>query len=79
MARNIVSTAAILKCVIADDETRLIGRSRASDLWNVCYHSVQNLLRSSLISKKIKIKVYRTIILPVILYGCETWSFTLRE
>jgi len=29
--------------------------------------------------KDIKIKVYRTIILPVVLYGCETWSFTLRE
>ena len=40
---------------------------------------VQNLLSSSLLSKNIKIKVYRTVILPVILYGCETWSLTLRE
>ena len=39
----------------------------------------QNLLPFSLLSKTIKIKIYRTIILPVILYGCETWSFTLRE
>ena len=46
---------------------------------NACYHSVQNLLSSSLLSKNIKIKIYRTIILPVVLYGCETWSFTLRE
>jgi len=30
-------------------------------------------------SKKLKIKIYRTIILPVFLYGCETWSLTLRE
>ena len=30
-------------------------------------------------SKKLKIKIYRTIILPVVLYGCETWSLTLRE
>ena len=30
-------------------------------------------------SKKLKIKTYRTIILPVVLYGCETWSLTLRE
>ena len=29
--------------------------------------------------KNLKIKVYRTIILPVVLYACETWSFTLRE
>ena len=39
----------------------------------------QNLLSSSLLSKNIKIKIYRTIILPVVLYGCETWSLTLRE
>ena len=41
--------------------------------------SAQNLLSSSLLSKNLKIKVYRTIILPVVLYGCETWSLTLRE
>ena len=46
---------------------------------NVCYHSVQNLLSSSLLSKNLKIKIYRTIILPVVLYGCETWSLTMRE
>ena len=41
--------------------------------------SVQNLLSSSLLSKTLKIKTYRTIILPMVLYGCETWSLTLRE
>jgi len=46
---------------------------------NACYYSVQNLLRSSLLSKNLKIKIYRTIILPVVLYGCETCSLTLRE
>jgi hypothetical protein len=45
---------------------------------SACYHSVQDLLSSSLLSKNTKIKIYRTIILPV-LYGCETWSLTLRE
>jgi len=45
---------------------------------NACYQSVQNLLSCSLLSKNIKIKIYRTIILPVVLYGCETWSLTLR-
>jgi hypothetical protein len=40
---------------------------------------VKNLLSSSLLSKNLKIKIYRTIILPVVLYGCETWSLTLRE
>jgi hypothetical protein len=44
-----------------------------------CYHSVQSLLSSRLLSKNIKIRIYKTIILPVVLYGCETWSVTLRE
>jgi len=43
---------------------------------NACYHSVQNLSSSSFLSKIIKVKIYRTIILPV-MYGCETWSLTL--
>ena len=46
---------------------------------NACYLSVQNLLSSRLLSRKLKIKIYRSIILPVILYGCEAWSLTLRE
>jgi hypothetical protein len=45
---------------------------------NACYHSVQNII-SSLLSKNIKIRTYEITILPVILYGCETWSLTLRE
>ena len=44
-----------------------------------CCHSVQNLLFSSLLYKNVESKVYRNIILHVILYGCETWSLTLKE
>jgi len=44
---------------------------------NSCYRSVQTLLSSSFLSKNIKIKKHRTIILPVVLYGRETWSLTL--
>ena len=40
---------------------------------------MQNLLSSSLLSKNLNIKIYRTIILPVVLYECGTWSLTLRE
>ena len=40
---------------------------------------MQNLMSSSLLSTNIKIKMYRTINFPVVLYGCETWSFILRE
>jgi hypothetical protein len=40
---------------------------------------VQNILSSSLLSTNVKIKIYSTIILHVVLYGCETWSRTSRE
>ena len=40
---------------------------------------MQNLLSSRLLSKTLKIKIYRTVIMPIVLYGCETWSLTLRE
>ena len=46
---------------------------------NACYYSVQTLLYSRLLPKNLKIKIYKTIILPVVLYGCETWSLILRE
>jgi len=46
---------------------------------NTCYYSVQNLFSSHLISKNPKIKIYKTVILPVVLYGCETWFLTLSE
>jgi hypothetical protein len=46
---------------------------------NACYHAVQNLLYSRLLSRNVKIKIYKTIILSVVLYGCETLSLTLRE
>jgi hypothetical protein len=45
----------------------------------IFYHSVQNLLSSSLLYISVKIKIYRTIILQDILCGCETWSLTRRE
>jgi hypothetical protein len=46
---------------------------------NAYYYSVQNLLSSHLISKNLKFKIYKTVILPVVLYGCKTWSLTLGE
>jgi hypothetical protein len=43
---------------------------------NACYYSVQNISSSS---ENLKIKIYKTVILPGVLYGCRTWSLTLRE
>jgi hypothetical protein len=44
-----------------------------------CYCLVQYILSSPLLSKNIQIRIFKTIILPVVLHGCETWSLTLRE
>jgi len=52
------------------------SRSRSG---SACCHSVQNLLSSRLLSKNLNIEIYRTIILSVVLYGCEIWSLILRE
>jgi hypothetical protein len=49
------------------------------NMGNASYHAVLNILSSCLLSKNIKIKIYRTIILPVTLYECEIWSLTLRK
>ena len=46
---------------------------------NACYYSIEKILSSHLLSKKLKLNTYKTVILPVVLYGCETWSLTLRE
>ncbi|KAJ4435338.1 hypothetical protein ANN_17949 [Periplaneta americana] len=44
------------------------------NMGNACYYSVEKLLSSSLLSKNLKVRIYKTVILPVILYGCETWT-----
>jgi hypothetical protein len=49
------------------------GKSRLNS-GNACCHSVQSHLSSHLLSRNVKVKIYKTIILPVVLYGHETWS-----
>jgi hypothetical protein len=51
-------------------------RLNAGNAWN---HSVHSLLTSRLLFRDAKVKIYKTIILLVVLYGCETLSLTLRE
>jgi hypothetical protein len=46
---------------------------------NACYHSVQSVLSSHLLSRNVNITIQKIIILPVVLCGCETWYLTLRE
>ncbi|KAJ4439325.1 hypothetical protein ANN_07447 [Periplaneta americana] len=45
---------------------------------NACYCSIEKLLSSNVLSKNLKVRIYKIIILPVVLYGCETWTLTLR-
>ena len=61
------STLTNQKCMHEEIESRLISR-------NACYQFAQNISFSNLLSKNLKIKVYRSIILPVVSYGCETWG-----
>ena len=70
--KYLVTTLTHQNCIQEEIKSRLKSG-------NACYHSVQNLFSSSLLSKNTKIKIYRSIIFPVVLYGCETWSLTLRE
>jgi hypothetical protein len=46
---------------------------------NACYHSVQNLLSSRLLSRNVMVRIYKTTISPVVPHEYETWSLTLRE
>jgi hypothetical protein len=52
---------------------------RALNSGNASYNSAQNLLSSRLLSKNVKIKICKTIILPVALFGCKTWFLILRK
>jgi hypothetical protein len=55
------------------------GIKRRLNSGNDCYHSLQKLSSPRLVSKNVKIQIYKTIIWPVILYGCETWCMILME
>ncbi|KAJ4443444.1 hypothetical protein ANN_05113 [Periplaneta americana] len=52
---------------------------RRINMGNTCYYSVEKLLSSSLLSKNLKVRIYKTVTLPVVLHACETWTLTLRE
>ena len=52
---------------------------RRINMRNACYYSLEKILSPCLLFKKLKVNTYKTVILPVVLYGCEIWSLTLRE
>ena len=58
---------------------RWAGHTARMEKSRNAYYSLEKILSSCLHSKKLKLKTYKTIILPVVLYSYETWSLTLRE
>ena len=72
MMMNLGTTVTNQNCIQEEIKSRF-------ESGNACCHSVPIILSSNLLSKYLKIKICRAIILPVDLYGCETWSLTLRE
>jgi len=68
-----------LVTALANQNSVQEGIKRRLKAGNAWYHSVQNLLSSSLLSKTIKINICRSIILPGVVYVCGTWSLTLSE
>jgi hypothetical protein len=70
--KYLVATLTDKNCMQEEIKSRLISGI-------ACYRSVHSLLSSRLLSKNVKVKIYKSIILPVVLYRCETWSLTLKE
>jgi hypothetical protein len=70
--RYLVTTLTDQNCMHEEIRSRL-------NSWNTFYHSLQSLLVFPLLSRNSKIKLYKTTILPVVLYELETLSLTLRE
>jgi hypothetical protein len=67
--------------MFGNDKTKLYSVKIKSRLnsGNACYHAAENLLSSYLLSKNVKIQIFKTTVLSVVLCGCENWSLTLRE
>ena len=74
-----VATYLCIKISGFSDYRWKVDQIRDVIIWILYFTRQWTLLSSRLLSKNLKIKIYKTIILPVVIYGCETWSLTLRE
>jgi hypothetical protein len=77
--KNVAQFNTYLGTTVIDQDLIQEEIKRGLNSGNACYHSVQNLSFYCLLSKHVKIKIYKTIIFPRVLYGCEIWSFILRD
>jgi hypothetical protein len=64
---------------IITTECNISKFKRSLNSGNACHHLVQNLSSSRLLSKLVKIRIYRTIVLPIVLYWCKTWPLILSQ
>ncbi len=71
-----VSEFKYLGTTINDENKIRVEINRRMHSSNACFCAVNGLLKSKLLSKNVKVRVYKTIIMPVLLYGCETWALT---
>jgi hypothetical protein len=74
-----VSQFKYLRTTVTNQNLIQEGIKRRLNSGNAGYYSVKILLSSCLLSKDVKVRIYKTVILPLVLYGCEIWSLTLRE
>jgi hypothetical protein len=74
-----VATFKYLGMVVTNENGVHEGIKSKLNSGNSCYHAVQTFLSCRLLCKNIKIEILKTIILPVVLYGCETWSLTFGK
>jgi hypothetical protein len=74
-----VSQFKYLKTKVTNQNSVQEDIKRRMNSGNSCYHSDKNLMSSPLLSKNIKIRINKTMIFPVVLYGCKTRSLVLRE
>ena len=69
----------LLMNLLADLQPRPLFQQLYFDFGKVAFIIPEKVLSSHQLSQKLKVNTYKTIMLPVALYGCETWSLTLRE
>jgi hypothetical protein len=74
----VFENVAKLKYLGVINQSLIVEEIKRTNSDNSCYHSVQNLPSPCLLSKNIRIRIYKTVIVPLVLYVCETWSLTLR-